>query len=125
MESDPHDSAGDATERDATISRVLRDEFGASPGSFLLTLRCNLEWNEHAFNRLTQAMFEYVRTRNRETDIPRWIAEGFWYLDWFVKDWSMHESFPREHDESYYEAAYERLHDLAYWLFVGESIHQR
>lgn len=40
----------------------------------------------------------------------------FWYVDWFVREWSQHERFPQEHSPSY-----ERLHDLAYFLFFGES----
>jgi hypothetical protein len=100
---------------------VLQHEFDAMPGSFLLQLRCDLRWDKEAFNRLTVAMHTLVSEHNPEESIPRWIAEGFWYLDWFVKHWSTHANFPHEHAPAYYERAYERLHDLAFWLFVGES----
>jgi hypothetical protein len=50
------------------------------------------------------------------------VAEGFWYLSWYVKSWSEHANFPRPFPAEYYNAAYERPSDLAYWLFTGESI---
>ena len=66
-------------------------------------------------------MFGYVSTRPASDPIPRWIAEGFWFLDFFVKEWSGHENFPRPADTRYYERANQRLHDLAFWLFTGQS----
>jgi hypothetical protein len=71
--------------------------------------------------RITDAMLAYVRARDPEADIPRWVAEGFWYIGWFTKCWSEHPNFPRPLPAAYYAGAYERLHDLAYWLFIGES----
>lgn len=103
------------------ILNTLRQEFEATPGSFLLKLRCELSWDKAAFSRVTAAMHALVMQRNSEEPIPRWIAEGFWYFDSFVKEWSTHDNFPREHDRAYYESAYVRLYDLAYWLFIGES----
>lgn len=101
---------------------VLEDEFHAKEGSFLIELRCGLNWDREAFSRLVGAMQAYVENRPAsETTIERWIAEGFWHLDYFVKEWSSHPSFPRPYGDQYYEEAYERLHDLAYSLFVGES----
>lgn len=103
---------------------VLRQELSAEPGSFLLQLRCDLHWDREAFERLTNAMMAYARAHEEDEMIPRWVAEGFWYLSWNVKEWSSHPSFPREHAPSYYEAAYERLHELAYWLFMGSSLYE-
>ncbi|HET7459682.1 MAG TPA: hypothetical protein VFJ82_00485 [Longimicrobium sp.] len=100
---------------------TLRSEFEAREGSFLLALRCDLTWDKAAFERVTTAMLAHVRQRDPEEPIPRWIAEGFWYMDWFVRDWSTHPSFPREHSGEYYEAAWLLLHDLANWLFIGDS----
>lgn len=100
---------------------VLKEEFEAADGSFLLELRCNLNWNRAAFARVVGAMQAYLESRQASETLDRWIAEGFWYLDHFVEAWSSHPSFARPHGEDYYRAAYERLHDLAYWLFVGES----
>jgi hypothetical protein len=99
----------------------LRREFEAEDGSFLLQLRVELMWDPAAFGRMTALMLDVVKSREREAPIPRWLAEGFWLLDWFVKDWSTHPNFPRPLAEGYYRRAYERLHDLAYWLFIGES----
>lgn len=100
---------------------TLRAEFDAHEGSFLLALRCDMRWDAAAFERATAAMLTYVREHEAGDTIPRWIAEGFWYMDRFVRGWSTHLSFPREHSEEYYEAAFVRLYDLAYWLFMGES----
>lgn len=102
---------------------ILKEELQAEDGSFLLELRCNLHWNKKAFARLISAMQEYVEKRPKSESLERWVAEGFWHLDHFVEEWSSHASFPRPHGQQYYEDAYERLHDLAYWLFVGESPH--
>ncbi|HEX8612752.1 MAG TPA: hypothetical protein VF800_15805 [Telluria sp.] len=100
---------------------VLKEEFQAGDGSFLLELRCDLNWNRKAFVRLVSAMQEYIEKRPESETLERWIAEGFWHLDHFVKEWCSHASFSRPYEQQYYEDAYERLHDLAYWLFVGES----
>jgi hypothetical protein len=103
--------------------QTLRHEFEAREGSFLIQLRPDLVWDRSAFSRLTDAMRECaVHHESRQTR-DRWIAEGYWYLATFVKDWSSHPNFPRPFDASYYEAAYQRLDDLAYWFFRGESPH--
>jgi len=100
---------------------ALRHEFEASDGSFLIKLRTHLEWDKNSFNRLTELMLQYLRERPPDAPIPRWVAEGFWFLDGWVRDWSSHPCFPKHHGDEYYAAAYERLHDLAYWLFTGAS----
>ena len=107
-----------------TAEEVLRAEFAAEDGSFLLQLRTDLTWDTAAFDRLTTAMLEVLRTTEYADQIPRWVAEGFWLLDTFVRDWSSHPDFPRPLPVEYYSAAYARLHDLAQWLFVGESPYQ-
>ena len=103
------------------VVNVLTHEFEAGPGSFLLELRTGLRWDKPTFTRMVGAMEQLVRERKADEPISRWIAQGFWYCDWFVRDWSTHEAFPREHEADYYERAHARLHDLAYWLFIGES----
>lgn len=103
---------------------TLRRELDGAPGSFLLKLRRDREWDKAAFDRLTAVMLAHVEARDPDEPIERWIAEGFWYLDWFVRDWSRHQDFPRRHAEAYYARACGRLHDLAYWLFLGESPYQ-
>ena len=102
----------------------LRRALYGEEGSFLLALRIALEWDREAFSRLVVAMERYARAREGHPTLERWAAEGFWYLEGFVPEWSSHPSFPRPHGEDYYQAAYRRLHDLAYWLFLGESPYQ-
>jgi hypothetical protein len=103
---------------------ILRHEFTAADGSFLLQLRCDLTWDQAAFSRLVLAMEQCAAAHAGRDVIERWVAEGFWYLEQFVPDWSTHPNFPRPHGEKYYEAAYQRLRDLSYWLFVGDSPNQ-
>src|SRR5262249_4631351 len=100
---------------------ILRREFAAEEGSFLLQLRCDLRWDKDAFSRLIQAMERCAAAREGRDQIERWVAEGFWYTERFTREWSAHPDFPRPHGDRYYEAANERLSDLSYWLFIGES----
>ena len=104
---------------------ILRTEFNAEPGSFLAQLRGSLIWDKPAFSRLILNMEECALAHSESKELPRWIAEGFWFCSHFVRDWSCHETFPKLHSSEYYSAAYERLNDLAYWLFVGESPQQK
>ena len=99
---------------------ILRSEFDAEEGSFLRTIRCELAWDVDAFDRLTAAMESCCRVKAGEERIERWLAEGFWYLSWFVKDWTTHPNFPRWRVEEYYQAAYEYLDGLAFWFFVND-----
>jgi hypothetical protein len=59
---------------------------------------------------------------NENSDIlERWLAEGFWYLQIFVREHTMHPDFQRIYPQQYNEKAFQRLDDLAYWFFMGES----
>lgn len=98
----------------------LRHEFDAEDGTFLIQLRCNLRWDRNAFRRLVDAMEGYLQSERDPDIIPRWIACDFWHLDWFVRQWSSHENFPREHPQAYYEAAWQRLNALAFRLFLED-----
>ncbi len=100
---------------------VLEEELQSADGSFALELRCNLYWNKAAFVRLVSAMQEYLETRPKSETLERWIAEGFWHMEHFVKDVSTHVAFRRAYEPQYYDDAYERLHALSHWLFIGES----
>ena len=108
----------------STSEEILRSEFDEEEGSFGLQLRCHLKWDTEAFRRLTGAMYVVAEKQRGVPSIERWIAQGFWYYDHFIKDWSTHPNFPREHTEQYYEEAYRLIHDLAYFLFIGESPYQ-
>jgi len=103
------------------IIELLRNEFESGDGSFLIQIRCDKEWDKVAFSRLVDGMHSYVSQPNPDSKIERWIAHAFWFLDHFVRDWTQHPCFPRKYEAEYYASAYERLHDLAYWFFYGES----
>jgi hypothetical protein len=99
---------------------VLKSEFFAEDGSFLLRLRVNLEWNRKAFSRLVTAMKAYCEGYAQSECVERWLAGGFWYLQLTTKEWTTHPNFPRPHPSAYYETAYRLIDDLAYWFFMGE-----
>ncbi|HEX5158257.1 MAG TPA: hypothetical protein VFW17_13660 [Ktedonobacterales bacterium] len=125
---------------------VLQREFSAEEGSFLLQLRTEMIWDKAAFTRLTTAMLECCKAYDRtfrppetlplsetqletlladyyQQSVPRWLAEGFWYLSDFPKG---HTSHPAWHDTiarepEYYDKAYWRLFILADWFFTGQG----
>ena len=105
---------------------ILRAEFGEDEGcsTFMLKLRLDLEWDHTRFVRLIDAMHYYVSNVEHGALVERWLAEGFWYLSYFVEEWSQHPNFSRLYRNEYYTAAYGRLRDLAYWFFYGESPYQ-
>jgi hypothetical protein len=100
---------------------VLRNEFEAGEGSFLIQLRPHLVWDQTSFTRLILAMQRCCEEFSGAENLDRWMAQGFWYVPSAVRDWTMHENFPRLHPPDYYDKAYRRLDDLAYWFFLGES----
>jgi hypothetical protein len=104
--------------------QILRDEFDAEEGSFLIQMRSELRWDKVAFTRLTEAMECCCQAIGEKEMVDRWVAGGFWYLSFTVRDWTTHDQFPQEHGADYYAQAYQRLDDLAFWFFVGESPYQ-
>jgi hypothetical protein len=100
---------------------ALRREFSAEDGTFMLRIRVDLVWDRDAFSRLATTMQRYCEQHAKEETCERWVAFGFWYLSWFVQSWTTHPNFPRPGPPEYYDMAYERLSDLAYWCFLGES----
>lgn len=105
---------------DATES-ILRREFEGDEGTFLFQLRMKAEWDRSAFSRLVEAMEWCARKYEKRATIDRWVAQGFWFVGDFVPACSSHPNFRKLHDDAYHEAACTRLHDLAWWLFFGES----
>jgi hypothetical protein len=103
---------------------VLRREFDAEEGSFLLRLRCDLDWDRAAFTRLDHAMRAACAQFRDHDDLPRWLAEDFYHVSHFVADWTSHPQFPRPEPAHYYESCLERLRDLADWFFRGEHDYQ-
>jgi hypothetical protein len=100
---------------------ILKNEFDAGEGSFLIKLRPNLEWDKAAFNRLTSAMKLCAESKSSDPKLERWVAEGFWFVPRFVREWATHPNFQKVHAADYYERAFTRLDDLAYWYFMGRS----
>lgn len=91
---------------------ILEYEFMAGEGSFMLQLRCG-QWDKEAHARLFLAMRECCKSHDGETRIERWIAEGFWWFDFYVMD-----KYANSENEYLSNAAVNFSH-LAYWLFTG------
>ncbi len=104
---------------------TLRQEFDAHEGSFLLQLRSDRRWDGPAFSRLIEAMKQCAEAYEGNDSLPRWIAQGFWFLGVFARGTTSHPEFPREFEQPYYDEACDRLDELAHWLFFGESPNRR
>lgn len=114
---------------------VLWHEFFAEEGSFLVQLRVDRHWDKAAFDRLTEAMricckkyeqeqqTEEQRMQAITTELPRWLASGFWYFSHFVRDWTSHPAWKEEYtrEPDYFNHAYKQLDELALWFFEGLS----
>ncbi|GAA2126352.1 hypothetical protein GCM10009759_78700 [Kitasatospora saccharophila] len=101
------------------VMGVLRQEFDAEEGSFLLRLRGDLEWDRAAFSRLERAMRAACERLQGDEKLDRWIVEGFYEVATWVPSWTSHANFPRPVPDSYYEDCIERLGDLVDWFFRG------
>ncbi len=108
----------------ATSSEILRREWEAENGSFVVQLRSQAHWDRAAFSRLINAMLNYAADHRRGKQIERWGAFLFYYLPTYVRTWTEHDREGRSPDTDYFEAALVRLDDLAYYLFTGESPYQ-
>lgn len=106
---------------------VLRQEFGAADGTFLLQVR-SFHWDRAAFTRLEVALREvaaessYVRADSDR--LPQWLAEGFYLASHSVTEWTSHPDFHRPEPRKYYEDCLTRLRDLADWYFRGFHSYQ-
>ncbi|CAM1372912.1 hypothetical protein [Tenacibaculum xiamenense] len=99
----------------------LIDELNAEEGSFLLELRTELNWNHNAFLNLLIKLSEECKKITKKSKLNRNIAEGVWYISYFIQDWSSHTNFPKKFPKEYYIKAYELIHDLASYYFSGHS----
>ena len=97
----------------------LKQELELAHGSFLSQLRPNFVWDAEAFVRLTEAMEAYCRTIPRGEQVDLWIAHEFWYVPAYVRKWTSHPGFPRQYSSDYYDRAYDRLDQLAWWYFTN------
>jgi tetratricopeptide (TPR) repeat protein len=98
---------------------ILRREFYAEDGSFLIQARVRLEWDWDAFRRLTSAMYDVADEVKGQPSIETWIAEGFWFCETWITDWKRHPNSHRPPED--YRDAIELIHNLAYFLFTGQS----
>jgi hypothetical protein len=71
---------------------------------------------------LDEQMLDVWYVHKQDTMLPRWLANGFWYISDFVEEWTSHPAWEkkRAREPDYFKKAYERLHRLAYWFFEGE-----
>jgi hypothetical protein len=100
---------------------LLRREFTAAEGSFLLRLRTEYHWDRAAFSRLERAMRRLCAAHESRSQLDRWLVEGYWYLSEYVPGMTGHPDFPRPEPDSYYHAAARRLRDLQNWYVTGRS----
>jgi hypothetical protein len=101
------------------IAKVLKREFDAEEGSFLLRLRGDLEWDRAAFTRLEQAMRAACERSQSDEKLDRWVAEGFYEVATWVPSWTSHPNFPKPAPDAYFKDCIERIEDLANWYFRG------
>jgi len=100
-----------------SFREALKNELEAGTASFLIRLRCDLEWDKEA-SQLVSAMPKCCEHQDESAAVERWLAQGFWYLSHFARDWTTHPNFPRPRPEQPPEQAYERLDDLAFWVLL-------
>jgi hypothetical protein len=99
---------------------VLRREFAADEGSFLIQLRGGT-WDKVAFARLVAAMEACCRDQDEDT-LERWVAHGFWYVHLTVEHQTLSSGMRLAHEPEYYRQAFEKIADLAYDFFAGDGL---
>jgi hypothetical protein len=97
----------------------LAEEVDSPENVFLLELRPNMNWKKDCFHQLVREMYQCCEKYESKETLEKWIAEGFWYLSTFVKDWTTHPNFPKQHSNDYYEKSYILLEELAFYFFTG------
>ena len=102
---------------------ILINEFNAGDNSFLLDIRCNINFDKNKLLNLLHSAYYYCLNFNEDKHLDRFFASGFWYISHFVKDWTSHENFREKNilDDDYYEKVYEIIYDLSFWYFMNES----
>ena len=103
-----------------TPRQILKREFEAEKGSFILQARSRYEWDWDAFRTLTSAMYDVADEVKGQPSIETWIAEGFWFCDTWIRGHTSHPDFPRPPEEAYRDAL-SLLNHLASFLFTGHS----
>jgi len=98
----------------------LRKEIDGEEETFLIILRTELRWDWDAFNRLTNLMYDVADGATGLESVDKHIAQGYWFIDTWVRDWTGHDDFPRPEKDKY-EEAIQLLRDLSYFFFTGVS----
>lgn len=101
---------------------LLRAEFGAEPGTFLLLLHVDLVWDTTAFARLERAMTAVCQALADAEELPRWLVAGFWYTCDFVPREIGHPGFHPTQPAAYYQRSCRRLAELNAWFTCGYPI---
>ena len=101
---------------------VLRREFAAEEGTFLLTLRRDMRWDAAAFTRLEKAMRCVCAEYAQHPTLERWMADGFYFVATWVPRITSTSRFQRPASTEYYRSAIERIQALGYWFFTGQSL---
>lgn len=59
------------------VTEELLYEFRGEENSFLITLRCDLEWSHAKFVKLLNAMRNYCKQKQPSDPLDKEIAQGF------------------------------------------------
>ena len=99
----------------------LENHLNAKEGSFILALRCDLEWNNESFKELLYLILEEAKKTKDDKTISKDTASGIWFVNDFVKNWAEHDNFPKSNSVEYYDKAYQLLNEVTYTYFLSES----
>ncbi|WP_091802313.1 hypothetical protein [Lysobacter sp. yr284] len=80
-------------------------------------------WDKAALQRLLAAQRRYLQSPRDRERFPREIGEAFWLPEREARRCGRRAGFGLQHAVSVYEQGCEQLHDMAYRLFAGESVH--
>lgn len=103
----------------------LLNEFRGEENSFLITIRCDLEWSHTKFVKLLNTMRDYCKQKESNDPLDKEITQGFWFVSFYIKDWTSHPGFrnANKFPDDYYIQSYELIYDLSYWYFMEEPIY--
>ncbi len=104
----------------ASYRDILRTEFSADEGSFLLVLHVWNIWDDEAFTRVTTAMWECCEDQEHQETVEHWLANGFWDMYGEVTGYLANPAARRVNSPEYYAKAVSSVFDLACWYFSGE-----
>lgn len=110
------------SERPATpdLVRALLDEYFSEEG-FAVRLH-DREWDEAALRRLLAAQRCYLQSPRDVARFERDVAQAFWLPHREARRYR--ERVAAAESSASFESGCERLHDMAYWLFMGEPVRQ-